>query len=123
MTTTFNMKSGTRFGCWNGRIMSEASRFSQKIKEMLVYKIEILGLSETRWNGFGQEGLNIRINKRVKYNLFKLSNQTTKDTFTKVLQQKIKTLHTEHPPILSWEKITATLHETSNSILGKHNLD
>jgi len=34
--------------------MLEASRLSQVIKEMTHYKLDLLGLSETRWNGSGE---------------------------------------------------------------------
>jgi hypothetical protein len=34
--------------------MLEASRLSQVLKEMIHYKLDLLGLSETRWNGSGE---------------------------------------------------------------------
>jgi len=34
--------------------MFEASRLSQVIKEMTHYELDLLGLSETRWNGSGE---------------------------------------------------------------------
>jgi len=34
--------------------MLEASRLSQVIKEMTHYKLDLLGLVETRWNGSGE---------------------------------------------------------------------
>jgi len=34
--------------------MLEASRLSQVLKEMTHYKLDLLGLSETRWNGNGE---------------------------------------------------------------------
>ena len=34
--------------------MLEASRLSQVLKEMTHYKLDLLGLSETRWNGRGE---------------------------------------------------------------------
>jgi len=49
--TTIGMKKRTRIGFWNIRTMLEASRLSQVIKEMTHYKLDLLGLSETRWNG------------------------------------------------------------------------
>lgn len=38
-------------GCWNVRTMFETSKAQQIAKEMKKYKIEILGLNETRWTG------------------------------------------------------------------------
>ena len=34
--------------------MLEASRLSQVLKKMTHYKLDLLGLSETRWNGNGE---------------------------------------------------------------------
>jgi hypothetical protein len=48
------MKRRTKIGFWNIRTMLEASRLSQVLKEMIHYKLELLGLSETRWNGSGE---------------------------------------------------------------------
>jgi len=52
--TTIGMKTRTRIGFWNIRTMLEASRLSQVIKEMTHYKLDLLGFSETRWNGSGE---------------------------------------------------------------------
>jgi len=51
---TIGMKRRTRIGFWNIRTMLEASRLSQVLKEMIHYKLDLLGLSETRWNGSGE---------------------------------------------------------------------
>jgi hypothetical protein len=48
------MKRQTRIGFWNIRTMLEASRLSQVLKEMIHYKLDLLGLSETRRNGSGE---------------------------------------------------------------------
>ena len=48
------MKKRTRIGLWNIRTMLEASRLSQVLKEMLEYKLDLLGLCETRWSGSGE---------------------------------------------------------------------
>ncbi|KAJ4430487.1 hypothetical protein ANN_22703 [Periplaneta americana] len=53
MMTTLNLKTRTKIGCWNVNTMREPSRLAQ-IKEMKEYKLDILGLSETRWNGKGE---------------------------------------------------------------------
>ena len=52
--TTIGMKNRTRIGFWNIRTMLEASKLSQVLKEMTNYKLDLLGLSETRWNGSGE---------------------------------------------------------------------
>jgi len=51
--TTIGMKKQTRIWLWNIRML-EASRLSQVIKEMTHYKLDLLGLSETRWNVSGE---------------------------------------------------------------------
>nr|XP_021199035.2 LINE-1 retrotransposable element ORF2 protein [Helicoverpa armigera] len=48
------MKIRTRIACWNVRTLSEDSRLAQAETEMLRYKLQILGLSEVRRNGFGE---------------------------------------------------------------------
>jgi hypothetical protein len=48
------MKRQTRIGFWNIRTMLEASRLSQVLKEMIYYKPDLLGLSETTLNGSGE---------------------------------------------------------------------
>jgi len=48
------MKKRTRIEFWNIRTVFESSRLSQVIKEMTHYKLDLLGLSETRWNGSGE---------------------------------------------------------------------
>jgi len=52
--TTIGMKQRTRIGFWDIRTMLEASRLSQVKKEMTHYKLELLGLSDTTWNGSGE---------------------------------------------------------------------
>jgi hypothetical protein len=68
---TFAMKSHTRIGCWNVRTLMEGGRLLQATKEISTYNICILGLSETRWTGYGEvdlrEGKNSYIQgKKVK---------------------------------------------------------
>jgi exonuclease III len=48
------MKKRTRIGLWNMRTMFEASRLRQVLKEIMEYKLDLLGLSETRWHGSGE---------------------------------------------------------------------
>jgi len=55
MVTTFSLKSRTRIGCWNVKtMMREITKLAQIEKERNAYHIEILGLSETQWNGTGE---------------------------------------------------------------------
>ncbi|XP_024877185.1 uncharacterized protein LOC112458024 [Temnothorax curvispinosus] len=54
METTFDMKSRTRFGTWNIRTMLETSRLAQVIHEMDRYRLQVLGLCETRWSEQGE---------------------------------------------------------------------
>ena len=42
-------KRQTIIGCWNVRTMAEETQVGQVAKEMKVYGIEVLGISETRW--------------------------------------------------------------------------
>lgn len=51
---TFGMKIRTRIGCWNVRTMSDSGALKAIEKELKSYKMDILGISETRWNGFGE---------------------------------------------------------------------
>ncbi|KAL1445995.1 hypothetical protein WDU94_003677 [Cyamophila willieti] len=48
------MKLRTRLGLWNIRTMSEPGTLRVIEEEMRNYNLEILGLNETRWNGFGE---------------------------------------------------------------------
>ncbi|XP_071638432.1 craniofacial development protein 2-like [Temnothorax longispinosus] len=54
MEMTFGMKSRTRFGTWNIRTMLETSRLAQVIHEMDRYRLQVLGLCETRWPEQGE---------------------------------------------------------------------
>ena len=49
--TTIGMKKRTRIGFWNIKTMLKVPRLSQVMKEMTHYKLNLLGLSEIRWNG------------------------------------------------------------------------
>jgi hypothetical protein len=46
----FSPKQPTRIACWNVRTMYQSRKSAQIAKEMDRYNIEILGLSEVRWN-------------------------------------------------------------------------
>lgn len=52
--TTISMKERTRIGLWNVRTMNESSRLAQIEQIAKNYRIEIMGMCETRWNGYGE---------------------------------------------------------------------
>ena len=54
----FSTKLTTRIGTWNVRTLYQSGKCAQVTKEMDRYKIEILGLSEVRWNTSGMTNLN-----------------------------------------------------------------
>jgi hypothetical protein len=53
MLTTFGMKTKTKIGFWNVRTLRESGKLRQVIKVMEEYRLDILGISETRWLDFG----------------------------------------------------------------------
>ena len=55
--TTFLLTRNTSIGTWNVRTMYETGRALQVAAEMKRNKIEILGISETRWTQAGQTRL------------------------------------------------------------------
>jgi hypothetical protein len=48
------MKMDTKIGFWNVRTMWETGNLRQIEEELATYKLQMIGLSETRWNGFGE---------------------------------------------------------------------
>ena len=51
---TIGVRKRTGIWSWNTRTMLEASRLSQVLREMAKYKLDLLGLSEKRWNDSGE---------------------------------------------------------------------
>lgn len=51
---SFNAKYKTRIASWNVRTLSESSRLEQLESEKSRYKIQILGICETRWKESGE---------------------------------------------------------------------
>ncbi len=47
-------KSTVRIGTWNVRTMYSTGKSAQVVEEMRKYKMNILGISECRWTGFGK---------------------------------------------------------------------
>ncbi|CAG2197111.1 unnamed protein product [Mytilus edulis] len=54
----FSPKYPTKIGTWNVRTLYQSGKSLQTAKEMDRYSIEILGLSEVRWNTSGMTTLN-----------------------------------------------------------------
>ena len=52
-TYLLTMKAKTRIATWNVRTLYQAGKVTQVAKEMDRYNLEILGISECRWNGSG----------------------------------------------------------------------
>jgi exonuclease III len=44
-----------RFGTWNVRSMYRAGSFRAVAKEILKYKLDLVGVQEVRWEGGGTE--------------------------------------------------------------------
>lgn len=53
-----NPKSTLSIGCWNVRTMYATGKTAKVAKEMSNYGIDILGISEARWTGFGRVQVN-----------------------------------------------------------------
>ena len=48
------LRTTSRLGTWNVRTMYQSGKTDQVAREFQAYKLDILGLSETRWLGMGQ---------------------------------------------------------------------
>lgn len=53
----FSMKSTTRLGTWNVRTLYEVGKLHQAARELRKFRLEVLGMSECRWNGSGEHQL------------------------------------------------------------------
>ena len=53
----FSPKFRTWIGQWNVQTLYESGKVAQLAVEMRRYRLEILGVSEARWNQFGQTEL------------------------------------------------------------------
>jgi hypothetical protein len=51
------MKTTTKIGTWNSRNLRESGRLRQSAACLQSYGLHILGMSEVRWNGFGEESI------------------------------------------------------------------
>ncbi len=54
LITILSIRTSTRIGTWNVRTMYDTGKAAQVAAEMRNYRLSILGISETRWNGSGQ---------------------------------------------------------------------
>lgn len=52
--TTLSYGNRTRFGTWNVRTLYQTGKLAQVSRVMEKYKLAFLGMSEVRWNQFGQ---------------------------------------------------------------------
>ena len=57
-TNLLTMTAKTKIGTWNVRTMYETGKAAQVASEMRRYGIQVLGISESRWNGCGIRTLN-----------------------------------------------------------------
>lgn len=56
-TTILSTRATTNIATWNVRTMYEAGKLAQIAAEFTNYKLEVLGISESRWTGSGQKRL------------------------------------------------------------------
>ena len=95
-------KSSIRLGSWNVRTMFQAGKTEIIMKEMQNYKVEILGLSETRWLGSGEE--NLRNGIKVLYsghsNLNDKHTQGVALMLTRTAQKSLKSWEPHGPRIV-----------------------
>ena len=47
-------KTKVRIGCWNVRTMYQLGKTAQVCREMVNYRLDLLGISECRWTGMGK---------------------------------------------------------------------
>lgn len=55
--TTFGLRTRTRFGTWNIRTMLQPTKLDQIAREFQLYRLDLLGLSETRLKESGERRL------------------------------------------------------------------
>ena len=94
--TTFGTRKQTRFGTWNVRTMLETTKLAQIAREFRSYKLELLGLSETRWKGSGERRLS------TGETLFYSGKPETEDHSSGVgflISKKVKLCLTEWKPV------------------------
>ena len=53
-TSITRPKEALNIGCWNVRTLYTIGKSAQLAKEMRRYDIDILGISECRWTGYGK---------------------------------------------------------------------
>ena len=53
-TSLLDTNTKLQIGAWNVRTMFDTAKTTQVISEMKLYKLHILGISESRWTSFGR---------------------------------------------------------------------
>ncbi|CAG2214705.1 Craniofacial development protein 2 [Mytilus edulis] len=95
----FSPKYPTKIGTWNVRTLYQSGKSLQTAKEMDRYSIEILGLSEVRWNTSGMTTLN------TGHTIIYSGNKNATDTHDKgvgfMLTKKAKQSLLEWNPVSS----------------------
>ncbi|CAG2189489.1 unnamed protein product [Mytilus edulis] len=95
----FSPKYPTKIGTWNVRTLYQSGKSLQTAKEMDRYSIEILGLSEVRWNTSGMTTLN------TGHTIIYSGNKNATDTHDKgvgfMLTKKAKLSLLEWNPVSS----------------------
>jgi hypothetical protein len=95
------MKIQTRIACWNVRTLLESSTLNQAAREMNAYNISILGLSETRWNGFGD--LELQTGEMFLYSGQENENNRHQDRVGFLLSKNAK--HS----LLDWQPVSSQI--------------
>jgi hypothetical protein len=54
LVMTFGLKCRTRIGLWNVRTLVHSGKLKTVCREMENYKLDIVGMSEVRWDSFGE---------------------------------------------------------------------
>ena len=141
--TSFNSPKKTcMIGCWNVRTMYSVGKAAQVAKEMRDNKCEILGLSEVRWNGFGQveltsgesvifsgrednlhrQGVGIMMSKKIKKSLIEWKPVNERIILARFYSKFLKTTviqvyaptedSTEEEKDVFYEQLQAVLNKT-----------
>ena len=92
MTTgAVGAKTTTLIGFWNVRTMYEQGKVAQVIAEMKRYKLDILGVSESRWTKCGR--MKTTTGETVLYyDISRLQDQRTKNAFFLQLRNRFQAL-------------------------------
>ncbi|XP_062566274.1 craniofacial development protein 2-like [Saccostrea cucullata] len=78
-------KNITKIGCWNVRTMFQIGKTAYIVRELNRYKLDIMGLSEVRWTGFGE----LKTTSGETIFPTNEAEEADKDTFYQQLQREI----------------------------------